>query len=293
MALVPCKQCSAEISDKAKVCPKCGQEDPIAKKLKCSECENMVVPSTEGACPICGNPEVLVEKPPTAEIISNNVIKNLEKQEKQLKIQVVSEKMKNCPFCDKEIQITDKVCQYCSASLDPRFTFPLLLGIPLLAIIVMWFWIQLANDYLINYTGVFIFWTVLITIIWVGKTISTDIKILSFLHNDETLGYNKVYKKFPSGTAIFFALTFWLIVVGGVVSYYSRVPFFMFMFGTLPYIFYINKRNSIRYSYDERIPLIALVLFLLTFYGLVNSVLNKEIEYKNEIKNQQKSLEKK
>ena len=51
MALIKCYECSAEISDKANCCPKCGAP-VIVHKWRCSKCGNMI---SEEPCPYCGN----------------------------------------------------------------------------------------------------------------------------------------------------------------------------------------------------------------------------------------------
>ena len=53
MALIKCKECGHEVSDKASTCPNCGC--PIEKGLICNECGNSVSPSDE-ECPNCGCP---------------------------------------------------------------------------------------------------------------------------------------------------------------------------------------------------------------------------------------------
>lgn len=53
MALIKCKECGHEVSDKASTCPNCGC--PIEKGLVCSECGNNLNPNEE-ICPKCDNP---------------------------------------------------------------------------------------------------------------------------------------------------------------------------------------------------------------------------------------------
>ena len=60
MALVACKSCGKEISDKAKACPACGAiliEDIVEKKLPviCQEC-GFEIPDGAESCPNCGCP---------------------------------------------------------------------------------------------------------------------------------------------------------------------------------------------------------------------------------------------
>lgn len=55
MALVNCENCGAEVSDKAKVCPKCGKniKRDVASILVCPEC-GKEVDTTETQCSNCG-----------------------------------------------------------------------------------------------------------------------------------------------------------------------------------------------------------------------------------------------
>lgn len=56
MALIKCSECSAQISDKANCCPKCGA--PVAvHKWRCSKCGNMI---SEEPCPYCSNAQTAV-----------------------------------------------------------------------------------------------------------------------------------------------------------------------------------------------------------------------------------------
>ncbi len=61
MALIPCKNCGNNISDKAKVCPHCGasKEEPVneteTKAAICEEC-GAALPEGADACPKCGCP---------------------------------------------------------------------------------------------------------------------------------------------------------------------------------------------------------------------------------------------
>ena len=50
MALIKCKECEAEMSDKAKFCPKCGAENTI---MFCPECGKQLS-SKAVMCPGCG-----------------------------------------------------------------------------------------------------------------------------------------------------------------------------------------------------------------------------------------------
>lgn len=53
MALIKCKECGHEISDKASTCPNCGC--PIEKGFVCKECGNPIS-TTDAICPNCGCP---------------------------------------------------------------------------------------------------------------------------------------------------------------------------------------------------------------------------------------------
>lgn len=79
MALIKCSNCEKEISDKAKVCPQCGQpvvleavEVEEKKPLLCEEC-GTELPDGIDACPNCGCPisaqeEVAEESPQKVEV---------------------------------------------------------------------------------------------------------------------------------------------------------------------------------------------------------------------------------
>lgn len=57
MALVQCIECGANISDKAKTCPKCGCSEPFKKEevSNCIECLAKI-PMNSVSCPNCGYP---------------------------------------------------------------------------------------------------------------------------------------------------------------------------------------------------------------------------------------------
>lgn len=57
MALIRCSECSAEISDKASCCPKCGAP-VIVHRWRCSKCGNMI---SEEPCFYCSNEQTVVE----------------------------------------------------------------------------------------------------------------------------------------------------------------------------------------------------------------------------------------
>ncbi len=53
MALIKCKECGHEVSDKASACPNCGC--PLEKECICKECGRLI-PDGVDACPNCGFP---------------------------------------------------------------------------------------------------------------------------------------------------------------------------------------------------------------------------------------------
>ena len=58
MALIECKSCGKQVSDKARICPNCGAvliTDPTPELLKCSEC-GCEIPDGVDSCPNCGCP---------------------------------------------------------------------------------------------------------------------------------------------------------------------------------------------------------------------------------------------
>ncbi len=59
MALIRCKECGHEVSDKASTCPNCGC--PIEKGFVCDECGAELSP-IDKVCPNCGNPIQTVKK---------------------------------------------------------------------------------------------------------------------------------------------------------------------------------------------------------------------------------------
>ena len=62
MALIPCKECGSNISNKAVACPKCGCPEPFEKEVICNECGNSVPKNPDGSsCPNCGNPDISIE----------------------------------------------------------------------------------------------------------------------------------------------------------------------------------------------------------------------------------------
>jgi len=100
MGLIKCSNCEKEISDKAKVCPQCGEPVAIAdsvaeerKPLICEECGTEILEEME-ACPNCGCPvsveEVAEEVPQRVEVTSINLPKMKKKTKKGLIIAAIS-----------------------------------------------------------------------------------------------------------------------------------------------------------------------------------------------------------
>ena len=68
MALIPCRNCGKDVSDKAKVCPHCGaqlieEQAEQPQPLLCEECGAEIPPDAE-ACPNCGCPVAQQEEQP-------------------------------------------------------------------------------------------------------------------------------------------------------------------------------------------------------------------------------------
>lgn len=86
MALIKCSNCDKEISDRAKVCPQCGQPvipaAPVPEEIKpilCEECGTEIATGME-ACPNCGcpvptNEEIVEETPQKVEVTAVNLPK--------------------------------------------------------------------------------------------------------------------------------------------------------------------------------------------------------------------------
>lgn len=94
MALITCKNCGKEVSDRAKICPACGTvliEDVVeeAKPLICEECGSEIPEGSE-ACPNCGCPvqieEKAIEEPTVAQKVE---VTNLPKMNKQTKKRII------------------------------------------------------------------------------------------------------------------------------------------------------------------------------------------------------------
>jgi RNA polymerase subunit RPABC4/transcription elongation factor Spt4 len=68
MALISCTKCNAQVSDKAKACPKCGTAVVLREKVKCVECGFEMDKGTP-VCPNCGIEQGAKERfsvPPSA-----------------------------------------------------------------------------------------------------------------------------------------------------------------------------------------------------------------------------------
>lgn len=98
MALVPCKNCGKEVSDKAVVCPNCGQvldndKDTINTATQqnyiCEECGTEFSKELKN-CPNCGCPVSENATPQKVEIAAVNLPKIQKKQKKYLAIAIVS-----------------------------------------------------------------------------------------------------------------------------------------------------------------------------------------------------------
>lgn len=101
MALIKCSNCEKEISDKAKVCPQCGQPVVLAapapaeaKPILCEEC-GTEIPEGMDACPNCGCPvpakeEVTEEAPQKVEVTAVNLPKMAQNTKKYIIIAVVA-----------------------------------------------------------------------------------------------------------------------------------------------------------------------------------------------------------
>lgn len=101
MALIKCSNCEKEISDKAKVCPRCGQpviltdETPEEKaSILCEEC-GTEIPEGMDACPNCGCPvpvkgEVVDEVPQKVEVTAVNLPQMTQKTKRYIVIAVVA-----------------------------------------------------------------------------------------------------------------------------------------------------------------------------------------------------------
>ena len=101
MALIKCSNCEKEISDKAKVCPQCGQPVVLATDIPeeeapilCEECGTEIPDGVE-ACPNCGCPvptkeEVVQEAPQKVEVTAVNLPKMTQNTKKYIVIAVVA-----------------------------------------------------------------------------------------------------------------------------------------------------------------------------------------------------------
>ena len=84
MALIQCKNCGKDVSDRAKVCPHCGTqliEDEVTQPqpIICEEC-GAEIPQGVDSCPNCGCPvpvdgEENTEAPQKVELTSVKILK--------------------------------------------------------------------------------------------------------------------------------------------------------------------------------------------------------------------------
>lgn len=101
MALIKCSNCGKEISDKAKVCPQCGQPVVLTPDIPeektpilCEEC-GTEIPDGVNACPNCGCPvpvkeEVIDEAPQKVEVTAVNLPKMTKNTKKYIVIALVA-----------------------------------------------------------------------------------------------------------------------------------------------------------------------------------------------------------
>lgn len=101
MALIKCSNCEKEISDKAKVCPQCGQPvvlvtPTVEERLSilCEEC-SAEIPEGMEACPNCGCPvsqkqDVVEEAPQKVEVIAVKLPKMTRSIKKYMIIAIVA-----------------------------------------------------------------------------------------------------------------------------------------------------------------------------------------------------------
>jgi len=75
MALVECKECKENISEKAHKCPKCNCKDPFIKKSNCPECATLI-PYHSQTCPECGYPEPFQKNNKNSDELSSHDIDN-------------------------------------------------------------------------------------------------------------------------------------------------------------------------------------------------------------------------
>ena len=80
MALIKCSECGQSVSDKASICPHCG--NPLTPKVFCDECGNELSPN-DRICPKCGCPAPVINN--TGNSVNTNtrspiIISNSEKE---------------------------------------------------------------------------------------------------------------------------------------------------------------------------------------------------------------------
>ena len=99
MALIKCSNCEKEISDRAKVCPQCGQPVVLAAPspeevlpILCEEC-GTEIPEGAEACPNCGCPvpiKEVEEAPQKVEVTAVNLPQMAQNTKKRIIIAVVA-----------------------------------------------------------------------------------------------------------------------------------------------------------------------------------------------------------
>lgn len=88
MALVKCKNCGKEISDRATACPTCGTPINKPENQRCTEC-GFILSSKDNICPNCGCPIQSNELPQKIEIPNVQPTKRESKRKKPLIIVAV------------------------------------------------------------------------------------------------------------------------------------------------------------------------------------------------------------
>lgn len=91
MAIIKCKVCGEDVSDKAKTCPHCGatlieESEEVKAPVICEEC-GAEIPDGLGTCPKCGCPvpqkaDIVDER--STPVIQNNIGKNISGKTKKI-----------------------------------------------------------------------------------------------------------------------------------------------------------------------------------------------------------------
>ena len=92
-----CEKCGADVPNKSKFCPSCGNElNKQTRTLECSKCGGLMEISFDNpimTCPYCGNKELLKESDKvTRQRIRNKTVENISKDVKNLGIQYIETK---------------------------------------------------------------------------------------------------------------------------------------------------------------------------------------------------------